>query len=191
MINSKKWIAGCSFAIALCLSPLTALASSPYTTPADAVAGITGKTVDEVLKERLDGKTYEQIAEDADKLKEFQDAMLQMKQDALDLQVTNGQLTQEAADTFIETLQSQDFFCDGSGNCYENGIGQACTGTGLCLGNNCHNTASGSTSYTYRHHNGNIGKHHNSYNSYQSTTTQTTSDNRHHNRSGHHGNGHH
>lgn len=100
----------------------TAYAASSYSTPAEALAGVTGKTVEEVTEERVaTGKTYGTMANDAGKLGEYQSEMLQIKKDTLQKRVENGLMTQERADAIISTMEENQSTCDGTGNLH---IGQ-------------------------------------------------------------------
>lgn len=93
-----------------------AYAATTYETPAEAAAGITGQTVDQVVAERLEtGKTYGTIADEAGKLDEFKDAMIQMKQDVLDQRVADGAITQERADDIMAAVEERAATCDGTG----------------------------------------------------------------------------
>lgn len=116
---------------------LTAFAASAYSTPAEAAAGVTGKTVEEVVTERQDtGKTYGEIADDAGKLEEFKNEMLEIKKDALAQKVADGTITQEKADEITKAIEENAANCDGTGSA---GIGQN-YGAGFGMGNgNCAN----------------------------------------------------
>ena len=95
---------------------ITGFAASAYQTPAEALAGITGQTVESLLAERQDtDKTYGQIAADAGKLDEFKAEAMEMKRDRLNAQVAEGRITQEKADTIIKTIEERQMDCDGSG----------------------------------------------------------------------------
>jgi hypothetical protein len=90
--------------------------AATYDTPAEAAAGVTGKTVDQVVAERLEtGKTYGTIADEAGKLDAFKDAMIQMKQEILDERVTDGAITQERADDIMAAIEERAAACDGTG----------------------------------------------------------------------------
>lgn len=65
MKMTKKFIAGCTAAFMLSATSVTAFAAASYSTPAEAAAGITGKS-------------YGAIANEAGKLEEFKAEMLQM-----------------------------------------------------------------------------------------------------------------
>lgn len=96
---------------------ISALAASSYTTPAEAVAGLTGKTVESVMQERSEsGKTYGTIANDAGKLPEFKSELLEMKKTALDEQVAAGTMTRERANEIIAEVEQNQANCDGTGS---------------------------------------------------------------------------
>lgn len=95
---------------------VTAFAASNYSTPAEALAGLTGKTVESVIAERSEtGKTYGTIANDSGKLEEFKAEMIEVKTDALADKVAAGLLTQERADEIIAALENNQASCDGTG----------------------------------------------------------------------------
>lgn len=85
-------------------------------TPAEITASLTGKTITEVTQERTNGKTYGTIASEAGKLDEFQAQMLEQKKALLDSQVKNGQLTQQQADSILDTIKNNMTLCDGTGS---------------------------------------------------------------------------
>ena len=94
---------------------VTAFASSSYSTPSEAVAGLTGRAVEDVTAERYEtGKTYGTIAKDAGKLEEFQAEMLQIKKDILADRVEAGIMTQERANAIITAIEENQSTCDGT-----------------------------------------------------------------------------
>ncbi len=94
---------------------VTAYAASDYKSPAEAAAGITGKTIEEVTGERQNnGKTYGEIANEAGKLDEFRNQMLEMKKSTLAQKVADGKLTQERADEILKAIEEHSANCDGS-----------------------------------------------------------------------------
>ncbi|MGE4484135.1 MAG: DUF2680 domain-containing protein [Oscillospiraceae bacterium] len=112
---------------------VTALAASGYSTPADIVAGLTGKTAEDVIAERADtGKTYGTIADEAGVLDEFEDQMLESKEAILEERVADGTMTQERADAIITAMEENQANCDGSGT---GGIG-AGLGAGFGMNGN-------------------------------------------------------
>ena len=82
--------------------------------PADIVSGLTGKSVEEVTKERADGKTYGTIATEAGKLEEFKTEMLKQKKELLDQRVKEGALTQSQADEIYNSMLTNQETCDGT-----------------------------------------------------------------------------
>lgn len=117
MKNLRKLILVGAIAAMLVATSVTAFAASSYSTPAEAVAGLTGRTVADVTAERYEtGKTYGTIANDAGKLEEFQAEMLQIKKDLLADRVAAGQMTQERADAMIAAMEENQLTCDGTGN---------------------------------------------------------------------------
>ena len=138
MRKYHKWIVVGMVVLALGATSAIAFAASPYDTPAEAVAGITGRTEDSVREERADtGKTYGAIAYEAGKQEEFREAMNEIREDALAAQVEEGKLTQEEADAVLARIQERQAECDGTGSGQQNRenlglFGQG--GTGLCNG---------------------------------------------------------
>ena len=101
--------------------------AATYTTPADACAGVTGKTLEQVIALRQDGKTYGTIAADAGKLEEFKDAVYEIKEDRLKELVKNGTITQAEADEILAIIKERQAVCDGSGGGgLGRGIGGGC-----------------------------------------------------------------
>jgi len=102
--------------LAIGATSVTAFAASAYTSPAEAVAGLTGKSVAAVIEERQStGKTYGTIAKDAGKLTEFKKENIQIKKDILAKRVAAGTLTQAKADEIIKALEANQATCDGTG----------------------------------------------------------------------------
>lgn len=95
---------------------ITAFAASTYKTPAEAVAGLTGRTVESVMAERQESsKTYGEIAADAGKLEDFKKESIEIKKDHLKAQVEAGRITQEKADEMIKVIEENQVNCDGMG----------------------------------------------------------------------------
>lgn len=115
---------------------VTTFAAEPadnYGTPAEIVAGLTDRTVESVIAERVEtGKTYGTIANDAGKLDEFKAESLKLKKDILAAQVEEGILTQEEADSIIDAIEANQAICNGTGT--GNGMGAGCGGQGLGRG---------------------------------------------------------
>lgn len=112
----KKLFAACALALALTATSITAFAATNYDTPAEAAAGITGKTVTEVTQQRQAGTTYGAIAAEAGKLEEFKQAMQDIYKNALDKRIAAGTMTQEQADALLAARAARQAICDGSGN---------------------------------------------------------------------------
>ena len=85
-------------------------------TPADIISGLTGKTVEDVNKERVAGKTYGAIAKEDGKLDEFKGESLKIKKVVLDQKVKYGSITQEKADALYNNIKNNQAVCDGTGN---------------------------------------------------------------------------
>jgi hypothetical protein len=102
--------------IAVSVISITAFAASAYKTPAQAVAGLTGKTEASVIAEKIEsGKTYGTLANEAGKLEEFKDEMVAIKKDVLDARVAAGTMTQAQADEILADLEANQATCDGTG----------------------------------------------------------------------------
>lgn len=97
-----------------------AFAATDYKTPAEIVAGLTGKTVDKVTADRQAGTTYGAQAQAADKLDEFQTDRLALCEQNLDQAVLDGKLTQAETDKILEEMNLRMEACDGTGT----GVGQ-------------------------------------------------------------------
>ncbi len=97
--------------------------AASYNSPAEVAAAVTGKSVDEVIAERMETKkTYGTIAKESDALEEFKNEILLMKKAILEEKVKDGTITREKADEVIRVIESNQVNCDGSGS-------------GVCCGN--------------------------------------------------------
>ncbi len=115
MTKLKKVLAIGTMVLTIGATSITAFAASQYNTPAEALAGLTGKTVESVRAERSEtGKTYGTIASENGKLEEFKAEMLQIKKDALAKRVEDGIMTQEKADEIIAAIEENQANCDGT-----------------------------------------------------------------------------
>lgn len=149
MTRLKKFAAIGAMVLVVSATSLTAFAASKYSSPAEAVAGLTGQTVESVITERSDtGKTYGTIAKDAGKLEEFKAENLQIKKDILAKKVADGTMTQARADEIIKAIEENQANCDGTGSAKigqrmgagfggmnGNGQGRGCGGAGCGQGN--------------------------------------------------------
>lgn len=117
MTKFKRFAAFGVAALIIGATSITAFAASTYSTPAEAVAGLTGKSVESVIDERSEtGKTYGTIADEAGKLAEYKAEILAIKKDALANRVAAGTMTQEKADEIIAALEANQVNCDGTGS---------------------------------------------------------------------------
>lgn len=116
MTKLKKTLVSGAMALAICAASLTAFAAVKYGSPAEAVAALTGKTVESVTALRQTGKTYGTIAKEAGKLTEFQLEMIEIKKDILSKKVAAGVMTQAQADEIIAALEKNQETCDGTGS---------------------------------------------------------------------------
>ena len=107
------------------------VAYAAASTPAEIAAGLTGKTVEELSQERANGKTYGTIANEAGKLDEFKQQMLENRKAILDQRVKDGRMTQENADRIYNQIEENMSDCDGTGSA---GMGRGC-GIGKGNGN--------------------------------------------------------
>lgn len=116
MKKIKKLIMVGVIVLAAGAASVTAFAASSYNTPAEAAAGLTGKTVEAVIAERYEtGKSYGTMANEAGKLEAYKAEMLQIKKDILAEKVAAGLLTQERADEIITAIENNQSSCDGTG----------------------------------------------------------------------------
>ena len=117
MKKLTKVLALGAIVVAFSATSITAFAASTYSSRAEAVAGLTGQTVENVIAEKAEtGKSYGAIAAEAGKLEEFKDEMLEIKKDALAEKVANGTITQERADEIIAAMEANQANCDGTGS---------------------------------------------------------------------------
>lgn len=136
MKNMKKLIA--VIAAVGVLGTAGAAFAATAKTPAEIAAGLTGKAIEDLYKERASGKTYGTIAEDAGKLDEFMAQMLEEKKVVLDQRVNDGNLAQQQADEIYNALKNNQATCDGTGNAqlgknYGAGFGSG-AGRGMGMG---------------------------------------------------------
>ncbi len=95
----------------------TAMAASLQGTPAEIVAGLTGKTVESVAAEKAEsGQTYGALADDYGVLDQFRSQMLEQKRAYLAERVAAGTMTQEQADAILAAMEAHQASCDGSGS---------------------------------------------------------------------------
>ena len=116
MKNLKRVLIAFLVVLALAATSLTAFAITGVSTPAEILANITGKTVDEVTDERYSSdKTYGQLAYDEGLWEEFKEEMLDNKKAFLDQKVSEGALSQEEADAIYANILERQEYCTGNG----------------------------------------------------------------------------
>ncbi len=103
-------------------------AATTYSSPAEIVAGLTGKSVDEVAAARQAGTSYGTQAAEAGKLAEFQASKLDSYQQRLDQAVADQKMTREEADKLYEAMKLR------MANCAGDGAGQGTAGNGVGQG---------------------------------------------------------
>ena len=124
MTKFKTIVALTAMVLTISAGSLSVYAASNYNTPAEAVAGLTGRTLENVTTEKSEtGSTYGTIASEAGVLTEFKTEMFEIKKDQLAEQVANGKITQSEADAIVATWQQNQADCTGNGNGTGNGIG--------------------------------------------------------------------
>ncbi len=117
MKKSKKLVVFAVIVLVLAATTVTAFAASKYSSPAEAVADLTNRTVEDVVAEKQEaGKTYGSMPKDAGVLDEFKAEMREMKKDVLAKRVADGSMTQEQSDTIIKAIEERQAVCDGSGS---------------------------------------------------------------------------
>ncbi len=90
-------------------------AATDWKSPAEILAGLTGKSIEVVQQARSEGTPYGAQAAEADKLDAFRSERLEQLKDRLDQAVTDGQLTREAADEKLAAIEERAATCDGTG----------------------------------------------------------------------------
>ena len=105
-----------AIAVVSVLSSSMVFAAVTTKTPADILAGLTGKTMQQVTKDKAAGKTYGAMAGEAGKLDEFKIESLKQKKAVLDQRVKDGKLTQAKADEIYNSIKTNQANCDGTGS---------------------------------------------------------------------------
>lgn len=116
MKNVRNIVAAGALTLAMGITSMTVFAAAKYDSPEEALAGITGKSVEEITEERFDqGKTYGEIAAEAGKLDEFKEELFEQKKEVIEDRVTEGNLSRERADQILENIEKNQGNCDGTG----------------------------------------------------------------------------
>ena len=115
MKNLKKIALIGAVVLTVSATSITALAASSYNTPAEIVAGLTGKSVESVTTEKIEtGDTYGALANEYGVLDQFKSQMLEQKKAYLDERVAAGTMTREQADAIIASMEARQADCDGT-----------------------------------------------------------------------------
>ena len=145
MTKMKKMLAIGATVLMIVATSVTALAATNGKSPAEILAGLTGKSVESVVADKTaSDKTYGTLASEAGKLTEFKAQMLENRKAVLAEKVAAGTMTQERANQMITTMEQNQANCDGSGAARmgqkkgagfgnRNGNGEGC-GQGNCQG---------------------------------------------------------
>ena len=116
MKNVRNIVAAGALTLAMGVTSMTVFAAAKYDTPQEALAGITGKTIEEIADERSEeGKTYGEIAAEADKLDEFKEELFEQKKEIIEERVAEGSLSREDADEILERIEDNQATCFGNG----------------------------------------------------------------------------
>ena len=136
MNKISKIIAGSTLAVAMGITSLTVFAAAKYDNPWEALAGITGKSIEEIEEEHFEeGKMLYEIAEDEGKLEEFRNEVLEQKKEVIEARVKEGSLSRERADQILENIENGTGPCGGgvAGQNYGLGFGKG-MGRGMMNG---------------------------------------------------------
>lgn len=120
MKNMKK-IVSITAVVGMLATTGAVYAASEINTPAEILSNLTGKSVESLYEEIEAGKTFGELAKEADKLDEFKSLNLEQKKSLLDTRVKEGTLTQEKADEIYSAILENQENCDGTGS---NAIGK-------------------------------------------------------------------
>lgn len=131
MKSMKRVLVTGAVVLAMGATALTALAVTKTLTPAEILAGITGKPVETVIADRTETEqTYGALASDYGVLDKFHSEILEEKKEYLEQRVAEGTMTQEQADAILAAIEANQANCDGTSN--GGGAGRAGFGNGGC-----------------------------------------------------------
>lgn len=115
MKNLKKIALIGAVVLTIGATSISALAASSYNTPAEMVAGLTGKSVESITTQKIEtGDTFGTIANEYGVLNQFKSQMLEQKKADLDERVAAGTMTQEQANAIIAAMETNQANCDGT-----------------------------------------------------------------------------
>lgn len=114
MKNLKKFAVVGAVIFTFGATSIAAFAAS-YSTPAEIVAGLTGKSAESVTAQRAEtGKTYGALADEYGVLDQFKAQNLEQKKTQLAERVKAGTMTQQQADAIIAAIEERQANCDGT-----------------------------------------------------------------------------
>lgn len=121
MTNTKRLLIAAAVLLTAAIMAITSFAASGYKSPAEALAALTNKNIEEILRERWEtGKNLWAIASENGVLEKFKAEMFEMKKDRIEAGVANGSLTREKADALLKDIEEKRANCEG-GKCEEFG----------------------------------------------------------------------
>ena len=98
------------------ITSVTAFAGTSFSSPAELLASLTGKTVEAVTEEKGDAdKTYGALAQDAGVYEGFKTGMQDLRENRILEKVENGDLTKDEADEILDAIAERMATCDGTG----------------------------------------------------------------------------
>ena len=117
MKKIRNIVAASALTLAMGVTSITVFAAAKYDSPQEALAGMTGKTVEEITEKKVqENKTYGAIAAEEGKLDKFKVELLEQKREMIQERVAEGDLEQEDADAVLERIQERQETCIGEGN---------------------------------------------------------------------------
>ena len=132
MKKARNIVAAGALTIAMGVTSITVFAAAKYDSPQEALAGMTGKTTEQIVeKKAMENKSYGAIAAEEGKLEEFKVEIMERKREVIQERVAEGILEQEDADAILERIQERQETCIGEGNVGEGMM----KGLGTRLGN--------------------------------------------------------
>jgi len=132
MKKIRNIVAASALTLAMGVTSITVFAAANYGSPQEALAGMTGKSVEEITEKKVqENKTYGAIAAEEGKLDEFKVELLEQKREMIQQRVAEGDLGQEDADAVLERIQERQETCIGEGNLGEGMM----EGSGMKFGN--------------------------------------------------------
>ena len=104
-------------AVVLSMAPAATAMAAEYQTPADTAAEVTGRSVEDVARERFEtGKTYGNIAAEDGRLDEFKAQRLEIQEAILSERAEQGLISQEEMERILNGIKARQAVCDGTGD---------------------------------------------------------------------------